>query len=112
MSARFASRRAQAFRIISMAKDLIEYAASVARRNPQLIMLDVMPDAKDISDQHNIVSVCSVLVLIFGEAVSTEESRYDPILCALSDDLLKSYEEFSNFCVYGSSTSGSIRLVS
>jgi len=86
-------------RLLLIATDLIEYAKIIAQRNPQLIMLDVMPDEDEDgrSDQRIIVSVSRVLMLIRHEASYLLKNSYDPVLHELYGTFRKSYMAFSDF---------------
>jgi hypothetical protein len=86
-------------RLLLIATDLIEYAKIIAQRNPQLIMLDVMPDEDEDgrSDQRIIVSMSCVLMLIRHEASYLLKNSYDPVLHKLYGAFRKSYMAFSDF---------------
>jgi len=69
---------AQVFRLTSIASDLISLVISVSTANQRLIVLNVMPDEKDKSDQALVVSACSVLMLIYDELKGLPKN-VDPI---------------------------------
>jgi len=66
------------FRLTSIASDLISLVISVSTANQRLIVLNVMPDEKDRSDQALVVSACSVLMLIYDELKGLPKN-VDPI---------------------------------
>jgi len=86
----------QMFRLTSIVSDLTKSAKTVSIASAQLRMLDVMPDERDKSDQALIVSVCSVLMLIYG-IVGDPMKKTDPVTRQLYDSMIGKYTSFNNF---------------
>jgi len=87
------------FRLTSIASDLISLAKAIATAEPQLIVLDVMPDERDRVNQQTIVFACSVLMLIDEEMKTL--IRANPITCqtcdAMHDTMFCEYYDFDKF---------------
>jgi len=89
----------QQTKLISIASDLIELSKTVVEANPRLIMLVVMPDDTDRSDQRIIVSACSVLMLIFEEVRTYMQNKNNDREMAheLYNTLIDKYGKFNGF---------------
>jgi len=87
------------FRLTSIASDLISLAKAIATAEPQLIVLDVMPDERDRVNQQTVVSACSVLMLIDKEVKTFMHAN--PITCqmcdAMHDIMFCEYYDFDKF---------------